>query len=96
MLVVKYNRKNFFGDEEYCEDKKENFSLPDLKKAFLFLKRNYSATIEIDNIVLSWDSIQNFEHGVLTGREYESWNNYKEYLWNYDSCKKNYYQKYKE
>lgn len=37
MLIVKYERKNFFGCYQYTEDNKENYQKEDLKKAFLFL-----------------------------------------------------------
>lgn len=94
MLTVKYNAKNFFGDIEYREDTKNNPTLTDIKKAMQFLKKSHDNAIEIDNTVLFWDSMMNFEYGVLTAREYTG-NSYNEFLWNYDGCKTNYYRIYK-
>lgn len=94
MLIVKYNAKNFFGDIEYREDKKEYPTFDDIKKAMKFLKKSHDNAITIDSTVLFWDSMMNFEHGVLTARDYDGMS-YKEYLWNYDGCKANYYNIFK-
>ncbi len=95
MLTIKYERKNLFNDRIYTEDTKNNPTLKDIKKAFHFLKSDYSVAIQIDNIVLFWDAVQNFEYGTLSAREYDSNGNYKEFIWDYDGCKNNYYAIYK-
>ena len=95
MLVVKYESKNFFGDYEYHEDRKNNPTFEDVKKAFRFLKKDYKNAIQIDNTVLFWDNITNFEYGTLSAREYDGANSYKEFIWDYDGCKNNYYTIYK-
>lgn len=94
-LIVRYDRKNFFGSYEYIEDKKVNFSYEDVKKAFRFLKSDYKVTIVINNTVLYWSSLQNFEYGLLDAREYDDKGNYKEFNWSYEGCKNNYYSIYK-
>lgn len=95
MLIVKYEQKNFWGDTEYREDVKHNPTYNDIKKAFQFLKRDYKNAIQINNTVLFWDSILNFEYGLLDAREYEG-RNYKEFSWDYDGCKMKYYNDYKK
>lgn len=94
-ITIKYECKNFWGIREYREDTINNASLEDLKKAFRFLKKEYMNVIQIDNIVLYWDTMQNFEYGTLTAREYDG-NNWKEYSWDFEGCKKSYYEKKKE
>ena len=95
MLVVKYESKNFFGVYEYHEDRKDNPNFEDIKKAFRFLKNDYKNAIQIDNTVLFWDNMTNFEYGTLSAKEYDGANSYKEFIWDYDGCKKNYYTIYK-
>lgn len=95
MLTVKYERKDFFGNRVYTEDVKKNPTLKDIQKAFRFLKTDYNIAIQINNTVLFWESLSNFEHGTLTCREYDEWHNYKDFAWSYDSCKNNYYAIYK-
>ena len=95
MLTVKYERKNFFGERIYTEDTKNNPTLKDIQKAFRFLKSDYNVAISINNTVLFWDSLQNFEYGTLTAREYDNNHNYNEFIWSYDGCKNNYYAIYK-
>ena len=67
----------------------------DIKKAFRFLKKDYKNAIQIDNTILYWDNITNFEYGTLSAREYDGANSYKEFIWDYDGCKNNYYTIYK-
>lgn len=96
MLIVKYERKDFFGNRIYTEDTKNNETLKDIKKAFLFLKNNHNATMQIDNTVLYWDSLQGFEYKTLECREYDSVGGYKSCSWDYDGCKNYYYNIYKK
>ena len=91
MLIVKYERKNFFGERIYTEDSKRNETLKDIQKAFRFLKSDHDVTIQINNTVLFWDTLQNFEYGTLTAREYDNNGNYSEFIWDYDGCKNNDY-----
>ena len=95
MITVKYERKDIFGQHIYTEDVKNNETLADIKKAFHALKSSYSVAIQINNTVLFWDSMQNFEYGTLTAREYDDNHSYNEFIWDYDGCKKNYYAIYR-
>ena len=56
---------------------------------------NNDVTIQINNTVLFWDTLQNFEYGTLTCREYDNNGNYTEFIWDYNGCKNNYYWIYK-
>ena len=58
MLVVKYERKNFFGERIYTEDSKNHETLKDIQKSFRFLKSDHDVTIQINNTVLFWDTDQ--------------------------------------
>lgn len=90
-ITVKYNRKNFFGDKEYTEDIKYNARLDDLKKAFSALKKSNDLSLQIDNYCLIWDTIADFEGGILTCYEWEKSNSRKEYVWDFDGGKKHFY-----
>ena len=96
MLTVKYEQKNFWGDIEYKEDTKNNPTYSDIKKAFRFLKKDYNNAIQINKTVLYWNTITDFEYGVLSAREYSDGRNYEEFIWDYDGCKDNYYKIYKD
>ena len=58
----------------------------------IYIRKN---AIQIDDTVLFWDNITNFEYGTLSAREYDGANSYKEFIWDYDGCKNNYYTIYK-
>ena len=45
MLIVKYERMDFFGRLIYTEDKNNRPELRDVKKCFQFMKKNRSVTI---------------------------------------------------
>ena len=90
-ITVKYDRVDFFGCRQYTEDYKKNVDFSDLKKAFARLKTDKSTAISIDNYILYWDTMQNFEHGLLSCREYEAVNSYDNYEWSFEGCKKFFY-----
>lgn len=52
MLILKYERLDFFNRSIYTEDKKENYTKEDLKKVFLFFNKTNDAAIQIDNIII--------------------------------------------
>ena len=90
-VTIKYDRKDFFGTCLYCEDYKNDVDINDLKKAFSALKKDNNTALVIDNYVLYWDNTQNFEYGLLSCKESETVNSYKEYEWSFDGCKKFFY-----
>ncbi len=55
MLILKYERKDFFNHRIYTEDKKDNYTKEDLKKVFAYFSKTHDAGIQIDNIVICWD-----------------------------------------
>lgn len=96
MVTVKYFQKNFWGTEEFRVDSKKNATYNDIKRAFRFLTQSNKNTIEIKNMVFYWDTLTDFEYKTLTVREFSGNSfNYKEYSWDYDGCKKYYYDMYK-
>ena len=90
-ITVKHERPDFFGALQYTEDRKDNVNFSDLKKVFAYLRTHYNIGVEIDKYVLFWDSMQNFEYGLLSCKESDAVNSYKEYEWDFDGCKKFFY-----
>lgn len=90
-ITVKHEAPDFFGALQYTEDQKNNVNFSDLKKVFSYLKTHYNIGVVIDKYILYWDTMQNFEYGLLSCKEYEASNSYKEYEWDFDGCKKFFY-----
>lgn len=63
-IIVKYDRKNFFGIREYTEDRaaatEERF-----KKSFDFFKKQWTAALEIKSVIFCFDSMNDFENDVV-------------------------------
>lgn len=95
ILKIKYTRKDFFGSRLFTEDTKEYFTKNDLKKAFLFMSRDNDVTIQIDNIVIYWNSISDFDEKIITIRAYNG-NNFSEGKMSFDNIKKSFYKKFKK
>lgn len=93
-LTIKYNRKDFFGNRIYTEDTKENFTKTDMTKAFLFLSKNNDAAVQIDSMVIYWDSISDFEKKMVSVRIYDG-KNYTTGKTPFDVIKKNFYAKFR-
>ena len=93
-LIIKYNRKDFFGNSIYTEDTKSNFTKNDLVKAFLFLSKNHDAAIEIDSLVIYWDSMTDFENKTVSLRIYKD-HGYTAGKTPFDVIKKNCYAKFR-
>lgn len=93
-LIIKYNRRDFFGNSIYTEDVKENFSKSDLAKAFLFFSKNNDAAVQIDDMAVYWDSISDYEKKTVSVRIYSGMN-YTEGKMPFEELKKNFYKKFK-
>ena len=93
-LTIKYDRKDFFGNRIYTEDTKTNFTKSDLTKAFLFLSKNHDTAIQIDNMVIYWDSIADYEQKKVSVRMYSGMN-YTGGKLSFEEIKKNFYKKFK-
>lgn len=87
MLIIKYERKDFFNGRIYTEDKKQNYSKEDLKKAFLYFSRTYDTSVQIDDAVIYWNSLAEYENKIATVRYYDGMN-YTEAKKSYDKVKK--------
>ena len=87
MLIIKYDRIDFFNGRVYTEDKKQNYSKEDLKKAFSFFSKTYDACVQIDDTVIFWDSLTEYENRIATVRYFDGLN-YTEVKKSYDKAKK--------
>lgn len=87
MLIIKYERIDFFNNRIYTEDKKQNYSREDLKKAFLYFSRTYDTSVQIDDTIFYWDSLAEYENRIATVRYYDGMN-YTEAKKSYDKVKK--------
>lgn len=90
MLILKYERKDFFNNRVYTEDTKQNHSKEDLKRAFTFFSKTYDASVQIDDIVIFWDSLAEYENRIVTVRYYDG-RNYSDSKKSYDKAKKETY-----
>lgn len=90
MLILKYERKDFFNRMIYTEDTKQDYTKEDLKKCFLFFGKTHSTAIQIDNMVVYWDCLSEYENRVVTVRNYDGMN-YTEVKKSFDKAKKECY-----
>lgn len=96
MLIIKYDRIDFFGNRIYTEDKKNNYSKDDIRKVFQCFNKDYHVTFEVENMVMFWDSLSEFENKIVSVRSYE--NNgisYDEKKIELDKLKKEIYKEYR-
>ena len=94
MLIIKYDRIDFFGQRIYTEDKINRYDLQDVKKAFCFFGKNQNSAIQIENTVLAWDSMTDYEKKVVTVYEYEGMNR-TDNKWSFDKVKKDIYNRFR-
>ena len=90
MLILKYERKDFFNHRIYTEDKKDSYTREDLRKVFAYFSKNHDVCIQIDNVVIYWDSLTEYENRVVTIRNYDG-RNYDESKKSFDKTKKECY-----
>lgn len=90
MLILKYERVDFFNHRIYTEDKKDNYTKEDLKKVFAYFSKTNDASIQIDNVVVFWDCLSEYENRIATVR-YCDGMNYDESKKSYDKVKKECY-----
>ncbi|GAA6278404.1 hypothetical protein [Enterocloster bolteae] len=90
MLIIKYERIDFFYSRIYTEDKKQNHTKEDLKKAFLYFSRTYDTSIQIDDTVIFWDSLVEYENRIVAVRYFDGMS-YTETKKSYDKAKKECY-----
>lgn len=90
MLILKYERLDFFNKRIYTEDKKDSYTKDDLKKVFAYFNKTHNATIQINSTVIFWDCLTEYENRIVTVRNYDGIN-YTESKKSYDKTKKEYY-----
>ena len=90
MLILKYDRLDFFNHRIYTEDKKESYTKEDLKKVFAYFSKAHNTSIQIDSIVIYWDCLTEYENRIVTVRNYEGMN-YTDTKKSYDKMKKECY-----
>lgn len=90
MLILKYERLDFFNHHIYTEDTKQDYTKEDLKKVFAYFSKTNNASIQIDNIIIFWDCLSEYENRVVTVRNYDD-RNYTESKKSYDKVKKECY-----
>ena len=90
MLIMKYERKDFFGHRQYTEDSKENYSREDVKKAFLHLSKEHSSTVQKENTIYFWENLADFENQIMTVRIFDG-RSYNEVKKAFDKVKKECY-----
>lgn len=90
MLILKYDRIDFFNNRVYVEDTKQNYGKEDLKRAFTFFSKTYDATVQIDDIVIFWDCLAEYENRIVTVRCYDG-RNYSDSKKSYEKAKKEVY-----
>lgn len=73
-LILKYERKDFFGNSKYEEDKITHFTKNDLIKSFLFFSKHEDAVIQINNIVMFWNGSKDFRDKTASVRFIEKEN----------------------
>ena len=74
MLIVKYERKDFFGQYQYTEDSKERYCKDDVKKAFLHLSKDRFSTVQKENTVYFWENMDDFDNQIMTVRYFDGRN----------------------
>ena len=90
MLIIKYERSDFFNHRIYTEDKKEHYTKEDLKKVFSYFSKTHNASIQLDSTVIFWDCLSEYENRVATVRNYDGMS-YTESKKSYDKAKKECY-----
>lgn len=90
MLILKYDRKDFFNNRVYTEDTKEYYTKEDLKKAFAYFGKTQDTTIQIDDTIIFWDTMEEYENRIVTMRDFEGIN-YTEAKKSYEKVKRECY-----
>jgi hypothetical protein len=96
MLIMKYERKDFFGHYQYVEDSKDHYKLEDVKKCFNFFGKEKFVVVQIENVIYAWDTCTDFENRVVLVRTYDDGRNYTETKKSFDLVKKEVYKTMKE
>lgn len=94
-IILKYERKNFFGNREYTEDTCNFPKMKDLQAAIRYLKKDNMAAVVYSQFTLYWDSSSEFEDGIVSVRYYDTYGNYTEKKKSFEVVKKEIYDSFK-
>lgn len=94
-LVLKYERRNFFGFREYTEDTCHYPKMKDLQAVMRYLKKDNMAAVVYSKYTLFWDSFSDFENGIISVRYYDVYGNYTEEKKSFEVVKKEVYDSFK-
>ena len=96
LITVAYMRKDFWGSYEPTRDTNKYATIKDLQKAFNALKRDHEFVIHIEEkYSIFYDSLIDWEKGIVTVREFEAWNSYDEKKVAFEKIKKEIMSRYK-
>lgn len=92
-LIVKYNRKDFFGNPIYTEDYISVVTKEHFQKTFRFFKDDSFMALQInDNECIFWNSYTDFENKFVTVRTYENVNSYTDTTMPFNKLKRKIYK----
>ena len=91
MLILKYERKDFFNHRIYTEDSKQDYTREDLKKVFAYFSKNYNVSIQINDMVVFWNTLTEYENRIVTIRDYYNGMSYDEARKSFEKVKKECY-----
>lgn len=90
MLIMRYERKDFFGNSCYTEDSKDRYSREDVKKAFLYLRKDRFSTVQKEDTIYFWENMEDFENQIIVVRVFDG-RNYAQMKKAFDKVKKECY-----
>lgn len=96
-LTLKYERRNFFGNREYTEDTCNFPKMKDVQAAMCYLKKDNMAAVSYSGFTLFWNSLSEFENGIITVRYYSGYGmSYEENKKEFEVAKKEVYDSFKK
>lgn len=95
-LILRYERKNFFGKYEFTEDTCYNSDMKDLQAAMRHLKKDKMAAVVYSGFVLFWDLFSDFDNRIVSVRYYDKYGNYTEEKKSFEVVKKEIYDNFKK
>lgn len=87
-VVMKYTRKDFWGNEEYIEATKVDADRTDLLKALRELKKSCEYAVQVNNTVITWDSYSDWENKIATVIEWGQGMYHEDSKMTFDEIKK--------
>ena len=95
-LILKYERRNFFGNREYTEDTCHYPKMKDVQAAMRYLKKDNMAAVVYSRFTLFWDLFSDFANSIVSVRYYDAYGNYTEEKKSFEVVKKEVYDSFKK